>query len=198
MVTIAILGILVVLGAPAMKNWMDDSRVRISAEAIHAGIQLARAEAVRYNELVRFQLTSDLTSGCNLSSTFSNWIVSIDDPTSNCDAAPAPHASLLTSAAPRIIQKRASGEGGDNTITIKATGLGAARSTLTFNGTGRLSGGANNNIDTIEIPDPATAECQHEGGSGNLRCLRIRILSGGDAVICDPKVTNTADVRYCP
>jgi type IV fimbrial biogenesis protein FimT len=196
MMAIAIVALLVTLGVPAMKQWMDDSRVRLNATAIHSGIQLARAEAIRLNELVRFQLTSSMSSSCGLSSSASNWVVSIDDPTGACDSAPAPLTALLTAPAPRIIQTRQEGEGGE-TYKIRATGAGAAQNTLTYNGAGRLSGG--NNIDTIEIPNPAelgTARCQHEGG--DLRCLRIRILSGGDAVICDPKVTNAGDVRLCP
>jgi type IV fimbrial biogenesis protein FimT len=197
MVVIGIIGILMTLGVPTMRNWIEDTKVRLIAEATHAGIQLARAEAIRLNELVRFQLTSDLTSGCALSSTASNWVVSLNDPTNSCDSEAAPQATILSAPAPRIIQTRSSAEGGGGAFSIKASGLGAAKTTLTFNGAGRLSG--SDNIDLIEIPDPATLTtntCQHAGG--NLRCLRIRVLTGGDAVICDPKVTSTTDIRICP
>lgn len=192
LIAIAIVALLLVLGVPTLRDWIEDTKVRVPTESVRSGIQLARAEAIRLNELVRFQLTSDLTSSCALSSSASNWVVSLDDPTSLCHSDPAPLQTVLTAAAPRIIQSRPAAEAGGG-FAITATGSGAAQTTLTFNGAGRLSGG--NNIDTIHIPS-ASAQCQHLGG--NLRCLRIRVLAGGDAIICDPKVTDANDIRICP
>jgi len=164
-------------------------------------MQLARTEAIRLNELVRFQFVSNLTSSCALSSSIGNWVVSLDDPTGSCNVDPAPPTTILTSVAPRIIQTRPVAEGGGVPMAIRASatpaGGGAVRTTLIYNGAGRLSG--SNNVEVIEIPDPATlapGTCQHQGG--DLRCLRIRILAGGDASICDPKVVDPNDLRICP
>ena len=187
-IVLAIIGILLTLGVPSMRNWIEDTKIRSIAESIRSGTQLARGEAIRLNELVRFQLTSSLTSSCVLSSAATNWVVSIDNPAGSCDSTPAPQSTILTSAAPRIIQTSLGAEGGASNYTINANG-----DMLIFNGAGRLSTGSN--INDIEIP-AFDNRCQHLGG--NLRCLRIRVLAGGDAVICDPKVTATSDVRFCP
>jgi len=188
MIVLVILAVLLALGVPSIRQWIEDTKIRSIAASIHSGTQLARGEAIRLNELVRFQLTSDLTDSCVLSGTAANWVVSIDNPTAGCDAAPAPQATILSAASPRIIQTSLGSEGGGSGYTINADG-----NTLVFNGAGRLSAGST--ITNIEIPD-FDGRCQHQGGT--LRCLRIRVLAGGDAIICDPKVTATSDVRFCP
>ena len=37
--------------------------------------------------------------------------------------------------------------------------------------------------------------CEHLGGQ--LRCLRVLLGSGGQAKLCDPKVTDNTDPRFC-
>lgn len=185
-IVLAIMAVLMVLGLPVMSEWIADSRVRIAAESVQTGIMLARAESIRRNTPVRFQLTSTLDDACELSNAGNNWVVSLDDPTESCDVAPS------EDVAPRIIQIRSGAEGGGATA-VAATRGGAPANLATFVGTGRLAGFS---IDTINIANPAAGTCQHEGG--NVRCLRIRIMNGGDSRICDPKVTNVNDLRRCP
>lgn len=55
-VVISILGIVVAAGAPAFSTWMANSQIRSTAESIQSGLQLARAEAVRRNTNVGFEL----------------------------------------------------------------------------------------------------------------------------------------------
>lgn len=188
MVVLAVAAVLYSLAAPAMVRWMTDTRIRVAAETMQAGIQLARAEAIRRNVPVRFQLMSSLGDDCAPSNTASHWIVSLDDATGNCDAEPSPDD------APRIVQKKSGQEGGAGRVVIGATRGGAAATGIVYNGTGRLSGATS--IDTIEISAP-DGTCQHAPDGGEFRCLRIRILPGGDSRMCDPKVTG-ADVRRCP
>ena len=35
------------------------------------------------------------------------------------------------------------------------------------------------------------------GCGGGIRCLRVRVSTGGQVRVCDPAVTNTADTRSC-
>jgi len=185
-IVLAIMAVLLVLGLPVMSEWMADSRVRVATESVQTGIMLARAEAIRRNAPVRFQLTSSLDDSCTLSAGGANWVVSLDDPTESCDVAPSQDNP------PRIIQIRSGSEGGGATA-VSATRGGAPANLATFVGTGRLSGFS---IDTINVTNPAAGACQHAGG--NVRCLRIRIMNGGDSRICDPRVTDANDLRRCP
>ena len=72
MIAIAVLGAMLALGVPAFFNWLQNSQTRTAAEALRNGLQIARAEAVRLNRNVRFQLTDSAESG---------WRVNpLDDP----------------------------------------------------------------------------------------------------------------------
>lgn len=88
-----IFSILLALAAPSFNNWMQSSQIRTAAEAIQNGLQLARAEAVRYNNQVQFAL-----------GTGSSWIVGCVTPTATC---------------PATIQSRNAAEGSRN-VTVAA------------------------------------------------------------------------------
>jgi len=57
MIGIAIVTILLATGMQSYSSWVQNQRVRVAAEAILNGIQLARVEAVRRNLPVQFKLT---------------------------------------------------------------------------------------------------------------------------------------------
>ncbi len=61
MIGITIVSILMVMGIKGYSGWVQNQRVRVAAEAILNGIQLARAEAVRRNLPVQFSLTGSRT-----------------------------------------------------------------------------------------------------------------------------------------
>jgi len=72
MVSITILGIVLAFGVPSFSSFITNSKVRSAAEAITAGLNLARAEAVNRNTQVQFALTGTDSSwqiGCVTSST---------------------------------------------------------------------------------------------------------------------------------
>jgi type IV fimbrial biogenesis protein FimT len=56
LIALAVLGVLLGLGVPAFRVWMQNTQVRNAADAVLNGIQLARAEAVRRNQNVEFAL----------------------------------------------------------------------------------------------------------------------------------------------
>ena len=66
MIGITLFAILLTLGAPTFSRWIQSSQIRNSAEAIHNGLMLARAEAVRRNTAVRFQFVTTTTGACAL------------------------------------------------------------------------------------------------------------------------------------
>ncbi|HSA48159.1 MAG TPA: GspH/FimT family pseudopilin [Candidatus Competibacteraceae bacterium] len=167
MIGIVVFAILLALGAPTFSRWTQNSQIRNSAEAIHNGLMLARAEAVRRNTTVRFQLVTTTTSACALSATGGNWVVSLDDPAGACDAAPSDNV------APRIVQVRSAAEGSRN-AAVNAGGV----SLITFNGTGQASAAA-----AINVTNPTGGAC---AAPGPMRCMRVTVATGGQIRMCDP------------
>lgn len=56
MLAIIITAILLTLAMPSFNAWIQNAKIRTATEAVLNGLQLARAEAVRRNENVRFVL----------------------------------------------------------------------------------------------------------------------------------------------
>jgi len=168
MITIVILAILLGLAAPTLAQWAQNRQIRTAAEAIQNGLMLARAEAVRRNAIVRFNLVSTTQGDCALSALGPNWVVSIDDPAGKCNVAASDAVD------PRIVQIRSNTEGSPNAAV---NGNGAT--TATFNGMGLATSGAF----SIDISNPAGGACR---GAGNMTCLRVVVSPGGQVRMCDP------------
>lgn len=195
MVGITILALLLMIGLPNMSIWLNNTQIRTAGETLLAGLQIARTEAVRRNQIVRFQMVSDLTSACAIVASGKNWVVSLDDPTGSCDAAPGDPAP--GDPPPRILQARSGSEG-----TERAVVAATPAATAYFNGLGRLtSPGGAINMTRIDLSNPTGGACENPDGSGGpMRCLRINISVGGEARMCDPAVDPVAhptDPRIC-
>jgi type IV fimbrial biogenesis protein FimT len=54
MVSVAVLGILVVMSVPSLRGVIENGRIRTAGESMRYGLSLARAEAVRLNTPVEF------------------------------------------------------------------------------------------------------------------------------------------------
>lgn len=170
-IAMAIVGILLAAGIPAFSTWIQNTRIRTTAESIQNGLQLARAEAVRRNVLVQFSrgggTSSDWTVGCTTA------VGDLDgDGVADC---------------PAIIQARPASEGSTN-VNVSAT-----QDVVVFNGLGRVtpSTTATNNIN---ITYPSGGACAL---AGPMRCLRIVVSSGGQVRMCDPAVSSPTDPRVC-
>ena len=189
MVGLTIVAFLLFLGVPEFANFLQNTQIRNAAETTLAGLTLARAEAVRRNAPVRFQLVSDLTAGCAIStsplndSNALNWVVSLAAPAGACNVDPG-------DTAPQIVQKKSAREGSRN-VLVSTTGTPA----LTFNGLGRVSGVGG--LQRLDFKS-ASGICVHvDDVNGTMRCLAIMVTSGGSIKMCDPKVGDTADPRHC-
>lgn len=192
MIGLAVLGILLGLGIPAFTTMLQNLQIRTAAEAIVSGLQTARNEAVRRNTSVRFQLVNSMDVDCDLVETGPHWVVSRNDASSKCNAAPITAFSEPNDTSlPQILQKRLAEDG---TATLNATGAGVAATTVVFNSLGRPATGG---IDTVDVDNPAGGNCEHATTPGKMRCMRIRVGTGGQIRMCDPKVTVTTDSRYC-
>jgi type IV fimbrial biogenesis protein FimT len=70
MISLAILGLLLVLGIPNYVTWIADSQIRAAAESIAGGLRYAQAQAVTRNEAVRLVLNSTTGTG--------GWVAQLD------------------------------------------------------------------------------------------------------------------------
>lgn len=175
-IALAIFTVLLVMAVPSFSIWVSNSKIRATAEAIHNGLQLARAAAVQRNAVVRFQLTSSLSGGCALSAIDSNWVVSLDDPSGACANTPS------DTVAPRIIQSRPAAEGSGNTV------VAAGQSAIAFNGLGRqvaIGGAALANV-VINISNATVGT----------RPLRVMVSTEGQTRMCDPALLSS-DPQGC-
>jgi len=57
MIALAVVGLLLALGVPAMRGVLENSRIRATSESLKYGLDLARTEAVRLNTQMEFAST---------------------------------------------------------------------------------------------------------------------------------------------
>jgi len=183
MIGIAIVSLLMLIGAPSFSLWVQNTQVRTAAESIQNGLQIARTEAVRRNTNVRFNLT-------NAGGTVA-WSVDCVNVTTDC---------------PTGIQTRSGGEGGANArvgISVAAlpspipanyfntpitagTGLPAG---VTFDGIGRVpTANIGTDITRIDITNAARADA---------RRMVVVIGTGGQTRMCDPAIALATNPQGC-
>jgi len=179
MIGITVLGILIMIGLPAMGHWLQNTQIRTHAETTFSGLQLARSEALKRNSSVRFQFVESLTTGCVLTPLGKSWVVSLGDPAGLCAEEPSETGAM-------IIQKKDGMEGSPNTV------LTSSASVVVVNGQRRLTTGAL----TVNITNPAGGACGDQ--PGQMRCMRVVVSSGGQVRMCDPQVLDATDPRICP
>lgn len=177
---LVIVGILLAMGVPAFGSWIQNTKIRTTAEAIQNGLQLARAESVHRNDLIRFQLMDSVTNTCAFSTSSSNWLVSMDDPSGACASTPS------DTVAPRIIQLRSAAEGSTNVV------VAAGQSAVVFNGLGQVTPVPAGTI-SINLTNPTGGAC---APTGPMRCMRVEVSTGGQIRMCDPALAST-DPQGC-
>jgi len=183
MVTVSILALLVGAAAPSMVDFVRASRVRSLAEATQNGLQRARSEALKRNQVVTFYMVSPANTArpddtCTIVSDSGAWAVSLDDPTNHCSG---PDAGT---GVPRIVEVYGPGSAGNNIIVAGLAADGAtAASSVSFNGFGQRVGGTLANID-ISTADTTA------------RRLRVQITTSGGIRMCDRDIA-APDPRAC-
>lgn len=195
MVTLAVLGALLVVSIPMIRDWLLNTEIRNAAESVTEGLTKARAEAVKRNENVVFSLVSNtghpgtLTGDCQLSTQSASWVVSIENPAGQCGQAAGP--GNTDTPLPRILYKHARGDGSPG-VTAEVRDADCQSTTgnaqIVFNGYGRAQ------------PQPAPLRCVviRHPGSATSRTLAVMVNVGGTVRTCDPAVTAPAgDPRIC-
>lgn len=190
MVVVTILGVMIAWGVPAFATWMDNIRIRGTAESILSGLQYSRAEATARNANVRFQLVTDLSATCQRTRIGSNWVVDLvdaadDSVEGNCQLSPIND----TPAAPSILQKKPARDGAGNTRVEASLGV----TEVVFNGLGRLTPVPADDIE-YAVTGANTSQCREMGG--DLTCLRILVSPAGQVRMCSDSVPN-GDPQRC-
>ena len=191
-VTMVILAMLLVAAGPTVSAWMRNTQVRNTASSMLAGLQRARNEAMRRNVPIRFSTVSladsaVMDASCALSDAGVSWVVSVRNPSANCQRVPATVAADAND--PMIVETHAGGVGGRNVVVAAKIADGsAAANTVTFNSFGRVADAAP--IGFINV--------SNNTAGGDFRNLRIEIGVGGTVRMCDLGVTAATDPRFCP
>lgn len=190
MIGIVIAGILIAMAGPSFRDWIQNSQVRNAAESIVNGLQLARAEAVHRNALVRFNMNSATGQA--------DWEV--------CAPAPGVPAATPCPATATIVQQRSNQEGSANAragvyrmsdgqpqanfaLAISAGNEMATH--VTFNGLGRTVNDGPDNTARIDVTNAIAP--------GARRLVIVIDNPGGHVRLCDPALTasNPTDPKAC-
>lgn len=183
MVGIVIVSLLFGLAANNYSGWMQNQQIRVAAESILNGLQVARSEAVKNNSTASLVL-------CGLPN--SSWEVLATSATAAAPASSVACGAGSTAAAGVARVQERSGLEGSRLAQVVVTSTAATTSpittdgttTITFNSFGRVVGGS-----------PATIEVTTPTGD---RPLWIRVGLGGTVRMCDPSAKLAAnDPRHC-
>jgi type IV fimbrial biogenesis protein FimT len=193
-VGLSVIAILAAIGLPSMGMFLQNSKVANAAASYYAGIQLARAEAIRRNVETQFVLTNTAITTANLPNALApsvngpNWVVRVG----NGPGAPPP--AFL----PAAVEAKTGMEGEGNTSVPAIQVLGAGVGATVFDGRIRFNGfgtppalpGGGNEAYVIDISNPAAGPC------GPIHCRRITISQGGQVASCDLSAA-VGDSRAC-
>ena len=185
LVAVAIVALILALGVPSLGTYLQGAKLASATGGYIAGLQMARAEAIRRNLPVEFVLTetpvdtADLPNALAPSATGRNFVV----------RASGPAGFVLVEA--KSAAEGSGGSGGTSSVTV--TGAGAPDAfdgRVPFNGLGSVVG---DNTYTLNVANPAGGACHP---SGPMRCLRVVVQAGGQIGSCDPQAP-FGDSRAC-
>jgi len=188
LVGVALLAILLALGAPAMGTYLQNSKLASVTSVYFSALQAARSEAIRHNSATEFVLTNDAVTGADPANTVApstsgrNWLI---------------RAAASAGGYLPMIDAGTAGEGqgapGPAAVQVQVSASAPAVWTgvIPFNGFGATDGPY-----TIDITNPVAGSCAGSGGS--VRCRRIMVSPGGRIAACDPAAAaSTGDSRAC-
>lgn len=142
MVVVAVIGILAAFSLPSYTQMIQNTRIKTAAESIQNGLQVARAEAVKRNQPVQFDLRGSDSA----------WTICV---------APASGACPATDNA-STIQSRGAGEGSSTDIDVAVNNAGP----YVFNSLGVPAPTANFTIDNTAISENDSRELRVVLGAG--------------------------------
>ena len=179
MITLTVVAVVLLLAAPWIGDWLQNTQIRNAADSMLTGIKLARMEALKRNSPVLFQMMSSTDASCGLSTSGANWVVSVNSAVGLCNGD--------SQSTPFIIRKKASGEGTTNVV------YAATQASIGFDSLGRVTPAPASDI-VVFVTNPTGGDCVP---GGPMRCQTIVVTAGGQTRMCDPAVTDATDPRSC-
>ncbi len=174
-VTMALLAILVGLGAPAFGDWVRNNQVRSVAESLSSGVRNAQTESVRRSRQVVFSLTNDAPSATSTAvANGTRWAI---------------HAlPLVAGGALEFVQ---GGQLTDVAGGVTVTGPAS----ICFNALGRQ---ATNAAPPANLAVCNSADSQFNvAAAGSNRPLRVTVSFGGQVRLCDPAKAQATQPDGC-
>lgn len=177
MVTVALFALLFALAYPSYTSFIQNAQIRTAAESVLNGLQLARAEAIRTNSNVQFNLLN--TSSGTAVTGGTDWSVMAAAPATPTVFDQQVQTRRESSA---LSQARA---GVRTTVSTTAANPGAGMpATIAFTGLGRLT-------------TASTARQIDITGVAGARRLAIVLAPGGDVRLCDPTISLATNPQGC-
>jgi len=169
------------LVAPNMATWIQNLQLRNAADAVLAGVQQAKVEALKRNTYVSFQMTDAASTA---------YTICLFDPINNvCSAA----------AGSTIATKNASESsnnaqlGADTALSDTSAALDPGTNMpgqITFDDFGRLAATAPNNVMRIDVRNTKLAAADE-------RRMVILINNTGQIRMCDPRLSKAVNPQGC-
>lgn len=170
MVIVVIIAIGTMLGIPSYRAWVQNTQIYNAASSAEAGLQKAKAEAVKRNANVEFVLGSNPP-----------WLIQLPGNTLPC---PIP-----ANTTPSTLLECATTEGEKNAT---ATATPSTSTTVTFNSLGGIEATNFNGqspLTQIDFNSSALPTTSHK--------LRVTIGLGGITRMCDPNLATGSSPRAC-
>lgn len=171
MITLAVLGILLMVGVPAFATWVENTRIRTTTHNIQGGLQLAKSEAVRRNLNVKIVIGGATGPA--------EWTV-----------------SAITPGGDVAVETRSGQEGANINTVVGIAPPGAT--TLTFNGLGRIvspNGDGSASITQIDVcprvADPEKRPLRIAVGTGGTVRMCDPAVAAGDPRACQVAAAST-------
>lgn len=181
-ITVALSAILMLLALPLMQEWMNNSKVRTTADTVQNGLRQAKAEAIRRSRTTAFFLTDDTAFAS----------VGQNNPADSVELAKdaAKHWGLFAASGHgKSAEFIEAGLQNDVNTQVRISGPAA----ICFNSLGRLIERDDLDIGDVECEASAIPATFNIEMNQDTRNLRITVSAGGSIRMCDPAKTGTID-----
>lgn len=176
-VSIAIIALVIGLGAPQAGVWMQNLQVRNAADSVMGGLQTARLEALRRNTTTAFELT-DLNSTA--------WHVCLFDQVAQACLP----GDIRTSDPTGTANARVGVEYQFTDFAVALDGGSNIPALVAFDQFGRVALSSPTNIARLDVRNPSMK-------TSDERRLSIQIQAAGQIRMCDPQVSKSVNPQGC-
>lgn len=191
-VAVAVAGVLLSLGLSSFQTMMASTNTKTVSESVLSGLRRARAEAIKRNAPMRFQLVSTLDATCVLSPTSQLWLVTQTNqgtggftygrPAGLCGTAPAIPPDFCTAGVCQNLPYIAFTSSATvlRNITIAAVNAVAANtSVVTFGPLGQILGNVEGSTSIARVNVSSTV--------AGAKAWQVNVSAANGAIkLCDP------------